>query len=151
MTFQPHDHSLTIILAANYTFRTFHGSTSKGYDDADYTNVNQCMKFKTKTEMLAADFRDIMLAHEQGNIVEFALAGSVYGYGGYRSQFGGLETSFSMEGVSKTPVASIVLFACAIAFLSFSVSVYLVSRHKARRSILGMKVPLVTEKESSLS
>lgn len=100
--------------------------------------------------MLAADFRDIMLAHEQGNIVEFALAGSVYGYGGYRSQNGGLETSFSMEGASKTPVASIVLFACAIAFLSFSVAVYLVSRHKARRSILGMKVPLVTKMDSSL-
>lgn len=120
-----------------------------GYDDADYVNVNQCMKFKTKTEMLAADFRDIMLAHEQGNIVEFELAGSVYGYGGYRSQFGSLETSFDMEGNMKIPVATIAYFVAALAFLTFSVAVYLVSRHKARRSIMGMKVPLVNKKSDN--
>jgi hypothetical protein len=108
------------------------------------------MKFKTKTEMLAADFRDIMLAHEQGNIVEFALAGSVYGYGGYRSQFGSLETTFSMDIAKKPPIKAIGLFVGALAFLTFSVAVYLVSRHKARRSIMGMKDPLMTQKEAPL-
>lgn len=53
-------------------------------DDADYTNVNQCMKFKTKTEMISADFRDMMLAHRQGNIVEIEMLGVTYGHGGYR-------------------------------------------------------------------
>ena len=32
------------------------------YDDADYTNVNQCMKFMAKTEMRTATFRDLSLA-----------------------------------------------------------------------------------------
>jgi len=121
-----------------------------GYDDADYTNVNQCMKFKTKTEMLAADFRDIMLAHEQGNIVEFTLAGSVYGYGGYRSQFGSLETSFSMEGGTKVPVATIGWFVGALAFMTFSVAVYLVSRHKARRGSKLLRVPLMNNNDGAL-
>ena len=38
------------------------------YDDADYTNVNQCMKFMAKTEMLTATFRDLALAKTQGTI-----------------------------------------------------------------------------------
>ena len=108
------------------------------------------MKFKTKTEMLAADFRDIMLAHEQGNIVEFKLAGSIYGYGGYRSQFGSLETSFSMEGGTKIPIATIGWFVGALAFMTFSLVVYLVSRHKARRSSMRLRVPLMSKNDGPL-
>jgi hypothetical protein len=39
------------------------------YDDAGYTNVNQCMKFRAKTHMDPATIRDIMLAHNQGTLV----------------------------------------------------------------------------------
>jgi len=101
------------------------------------------MKFKTKTEMLAADFRDILLAHEQGNIVEFSLAGSVYGYGGYHTQFGQLETSFSMNGGTKIPPSTIGWFVGALAFMTFSVAVYLVTRHKARAN-RRLRVPLMS-------
>jgi hypothetical protein len=41
------------------------------YDDADYTNVNQCMKFMAKTEMNAFTFRDISLASTQGTLVDY--------------------------------------------------------------------------------
>lgn len=40
------------------------------YDDADYTNVNQCMKFMAKTSMDTATMRDILLAYRQGSLVE---------------------------------------------------------------------------------
>lgn len=49
------------------------------YDDADYLNVNQCMKFATKTFMLTASFNDVMLAAQQGTIRNVDVAGTTYG------------------------------------------------------------------------
>lgn len=40
------------------------------YDDAGYTNVNQCMKFRAKTYMDPATLRDVLLAQRQGTLVE---------------------------------------------------------------------------------
>lgn len=40
------------------------------YDDADYLNVNQCMKFMAKTAMDTATMRDVVLAYRQGTLVE---------------------------------------------------------------------------------
>lgn len=37
-------------------------------DDAGYTNVNQCMKFATQTNMAVASFQDVALASRQGAI-----------------------------------------------------------------------------------
>lgn len=45
------------------------------YDKADYTNVNQCMKFMAKTTMNTATFRDLSLARSQGTLVDQPLAG----------------------------------------------------------------------------
>ena len=45
------------------------------YDQADYTNVNQCMKFMAKTEMQTATFRDLAVASAQGTLVDSPLAG----------------------------------------------------------------------------
>eukprot|EP00980_Cylindrotheca_fusiformis_P002050 scaffold451_cov121-Cylindrotheca_fusiformis.AAC.6 len=45
------------------------------YDQADYTNVNQCMKFMAKTTMNTATFRDLSLARSQGTLVDSPLAG----------------------------------------------------------------------------
>lgn len=44
------------------------------YDDADYTNVNQCMKFMAKTVMKTATFRDMSLANAQGTLTDTPLA-----------------------------------------------------------------------------
>ena len=38
-------------------------------DDANYTNVNQCMKFYAKADMQVATFRNLELASSQGTIV----------------------------------------------------------------------------------
>eukprot|EP00566_Odontella_aurita_P013132 CAMPEP_0113600024 /NCGR_PEP_ID=MMETSP0015_2-20120614/42478_1 /TAXON_ID=2838 /ORGANISM="Odontella" /LENGTH=476 /DNA_ID=CAMNT_0000508237 /DNA_START=85 /DNA_END=1512 /DNA_ORIENTATION=+ /assembly_acc=CAM_ASM_000160 len=40
------------------------------YDNADYTNVNQCMKFMAKTDMSSATLTDMSLASVQGTLVE---------------------------------------------------------------------------------
>mmetsp|Transcript_52592 Transcript_52592/g.127410 ORF Transcript_52592/g.127410 Transcript_52592/m.127410 type:complete len:596 (+) Transcript_52592:385-2172(+) len=45
------------------------------YDDADYTNVNQCMKFMAKTTMNSASFRDMSLGRYQGTLVATVLSG----------------------------------------------------------------------------
>ena len=48
-------------------------------DDAGYTNVNQCMKFRTHTDMDVAYFEDIRLASNQGTINHLNVQGTHYG------------------------------------------------------------------------
>ena len=48
------------------------------YDDAGYHNVNQCMKFRTKTDMQGATVRDIVLAAQQGTIQQVKLGDFIY-------------------------------------------------------------------------
>ena len=55
------------------------------YDDAGYTNVNQCYKFETHTTMEAADVDDLTLASAQGSILRVKVDGKVYGKGRYTS------------------------------------------------------------------
>jgi len=54
-------------------------------DAAGYTNVNQCMKFRTKTDMEYANFNEVWLAAQQGGITTLPVAGRVYGE--YRSGY----------------------------------------------------------------
>ena len=56
------------------------------YDDAGYTNVNQCYKFETKTSLAVAEKEDLELASEQGSILLIKAYGNVYGQGGYFSK-----------------------------------------------------------------
>jgi hypothetical protein len=59
-------------------------------DKAGYTNVNQCMKFATKTNLQVASFRDVQIASQQGMILaanapgvaqsNFSLARQKYGF-----------------------------------------------------------------------
>ena len=63
-------------------------------DDAGYHNVNQCMKFKTKTKMIPATYNDIMLATEQGTVRSFTSGKLVYG-----DIFGELNAGAHLGGV----------------------------------------------------
>jgi len=45
------------------------------YDDADYTNVNQCMKFMAKTAINTATFRDMSLGRYQGTLTATQMNG----------------------------------------------------------------------------
>eukprot|EP00535_Pseudo-nitzschia_heimii_P009854 CAMPEP_0197173388 /NCGR_PEP_ID=MMETSP1423-20130617/344_1 /TAXON_ID=476441 /ORGANISM="Pseudo-nitzschia heimii, Strain UNC1101" /LENGTH=498 /DNA_ID=CAMNT_0042622203 /DNA_START=192 /DNA_END=1688 /DNA_ORIENTATION=- len=51
------------------------GDVFECYDDAGYTNVNQCMKFSAKTVMKTATFRDLSLGRIQQTLVEYPLSG----------------------------------------------------------------------------
>lgn len=48
-------------------------------DDAGYTNVNQCMKFRTHTYLEVATWSDLQLATDQGGIVPINVNGKTYG------------------------------------------------------------------------
>ena len=57
------------------------------YDAAGYTDVNQCMKFKTKTNMLTASISDVLLAEMQGTVTGVALVNKTYGEVKQKNQF----------------------------------------------------------------
>jgi len=48
-------------------------------DAADYTNVNQCMKFRTHAELEWANFEDLVYATNQGGILKINVGGTIFG------------------------------------------------------------------------
>ncbi|KAL7554809.1 hypothetical protein ACHAWF_018358 [Thalassiosira exigua] len=60
------------------------GDVFECYDDAGYTNVNQCMKFSAKTVMKTATFKDIALGDSQGSLAESPLSGYIDGSHEYK-------------------------------------------------------------------
>ena len=48
-------------------------------DDADYTNVNQCMKFRSHAELEVANWEDLVIATEQGGMLDVSVGGTVFG------------------------------------------------------------------------
>eukprot|EP00547_Thalassionema_nitzschioides_P002529 CAMPEP_0194206278 /NCGR_PEP_ID=MMETSP0156-20130528/5348_1 /TAXON_ID=33649 /ORGANISM="Thalassionema nitzschioides, Strain L26-B" /LENGTH=645 /DNA_ID=CAMNT_0038932757 /DNA_START=46 /DNA_END=1983 /DNA_ORIENTATION=+ len=53
------------------------------YDDAGYTNCNQCYKFETQTEMEVASISDLQEASAQGTILSIRAYGQHFGQGHY--------------------------------------------------------------------
>jgi hypothetical protein len=60
-----------------------YSDANEGYfwcsDDAGYTNVNQCMKFRTHAELEVATWEDLALATNQGGILQVNVGGTVFG------------------------------------------------------------------------
>ncbi|KAG7367900.1 hypothetical protein IV203_030643 [Nitzschia inconspicua] len=48
-------------------------------DDADYSNVNQCMKFRSHGELEPATWEDLVAATNQGGILQVNVSGIVFG------------------------------------------------------------------------
>jgi hypothetical protein len=48
-------------------------------DDADYTNVNQCMKFRTHADLEVATWEDLVTATNQGGILQVKVGDTVFG------------------------------------------------------------------------
>ncbi len=48
-------------------------------DDADYSNVNQCMKFRSHADLEAASWEDLVAATNQGGILEVSVNGVTFG------------------------------------------------------------------------
>lgn len=101
------------------------------YDDAGYTNVNQCMKFRAKTYMDPATLRDVMLAQRQGTLVETlplkGMQGPSIGF-------------FRMAGnISITVIYGTV----AILIFVYSVMYFRKAQKDIRWPAIDMKKPLV--------
>jgi len=134
-----------------------HQETDEGekfacYDDADYTSVNQCMKFRTHTQMLTANFRDVTLASEQGTIVEINLLGSVLGFGGF-GRFGRFASAYNY---SKDSLAlsdkSLIWFGSSLAALTVGILVYISARRaEKRKGRSSVREPLVGRSKGVLS
>jgi len=62
---------------------SYSSDVNEGYfqcnDDAGYTNVNQCMKFRTHAELEVATWEDLVTATNQGGILEIKVGGTVFG------------------------------------------------------------------------
>lgn len=88
-----------------------------------------------------------MLAHQQGNTVEFEVLGKTYGYGGY-GRGRELQTSFTMSGRSGIPAKTITFFTISVAFLIASACLF----WKARKAGISapsskyLKEPLMVSK-----
>mmetsp|Transcript_35149 Transcript_35149/g.38059 ORF Transcript_35149/g.38059 Transcript_35149/m.38059 type:complete len:527 (+) Transcript_35149:77-1657(+) len=48
-------------------------------DDADYSNVNQCMKFRSHGDLESASWEDLVAATNQGGILQVNVSGVVFG------------------------------------------------------------------------
>mmetsp|Transcript_34012 Transcript_34012/g.82466 ORF Transcript_34012/g.82466 Transcript_34012/m.82466 type:complete len:431 (-) Transcript_34012:221-1513(-) len=105
------------------------------YDQADYTNVNQCMKFMAKTSMNTATFRDLSLAQSQGTLVDSPLAGFMDS----RAR----STHYMME--SAGTVMNYVFLAFSVAILFYGVTNFWRVRRKVKLAPKTQKMdePLV--------
>lgn len=61
----------------------YSSNPNQGYfqcdDDAGYTNVNQCMKFRSHAELEVATWEDLVTATNQGGILEVNVGGTIFG------------------------------------------------------------------------
>lgn len=55
-------------------------------DDAGYTNVNQCMKFRSHADLEVATWEDLVTATNQGGILEVTVGGTTFGSARMSSQ-----------------------------------------------------------------
>jgi hypothetical protein len=49
------------------------------YDDAGYTNVNQCMKFRTHAQLEVCTWEDLVTATNQGGILQVKVGDTIFG------------------------------------------------------------------------
>ena len=76
-------------LKNTYASSTYYGSYSdtsdpnKGYfqcyDDAGYTNVNQCMKFRSHAQLEVCTWEDLVTATNQGGILQVKVGDTIFG------------------------------------------------------------------------
>ena len=80
------------------------------YDEAGYTNVNQCYKFQTKTSLAIAEPEDFEMASEQGSTLLIKAYGKVYGEGGYVS-----DPDYDMQAIyiSVAALSTFIVAICA--------------------------------------
>ena len=114
------------------------------HDDAGYNSVNQCMKFRTKTKMLGANFRDVALASEQGTITKITLLGSTFGDGGFGRNgkfLSAVDFRTGALGISRKSTTWFVL--SMVTFGALLVGFIVTRRVEKRAGQSSARVPLV--------
>ena len=100
------------------------------YDDAGYTNCNQCYKFFAKTDLEPASADD--LARASGTILSIRVDGVLYGSGGFRSPPAPESYALLITGAALGIAAGLLL-----------VAVYARYRHRTRVMPQALKEELV--------
>ena len=114
------------------------------HDDAGYNSVNQCMKFRTKTDMFQADFGDVALASAQGTITSIDLLGTSFGDGGF-GRHGGFQRAFNYRtgklGISVKAITWFVL--SVVSFIAAFIGFVFLRKVEKRQQKSSARVPLV--------
>jgi hypothetical protein len=96
------------------------------YDDAGYTNVNQCYKFETKTDLTQILEESVAMASD--TIVTIQINGTVYGSGGFASE------AYSNLWFSAYHVVVLLTMGTFLLSMSFILYAYFeLSRRRKRR------------------
>ena len=114
------------------------------HDDAGYNSVNQCMKFRTKTDMFQADFGDVALASAQGTITSIDLLGTTFGDGGF-GRHGGFQRAFNYRtgklGISVKAITWFVM--SVVSFIAAFIGFVFLRKVERRQQKSSARVPLV--------
>lgn len=104
-------------------------------DAAGYTNVNQCMKFRSKTDMAYASLNEVMEMAQQGGITSLTLDGLTYGE--YRAGF---------DAVEEQPNWNILWIGIAVLTVGLAnlIGALVWIRTKCRRKPAHLNEPLIT-------
>jgi hypothetical protein len=97
-------------------------------DDAGYTNVNQCTKFRSKTEMSPVTFRELTLANQQNSMVRLNYNGVSLGHAMYPEHKGYKLMRFAL-----------IYFFFSLVCMIVSWRVYKIRRTRYEQSLLGEK------------
>ena len=105
------------------------------YDDAGYTNVNQCYKFESKTSLRAASTDDLLAASNQGSIVQITSSEQVvYGKGGY-----GTHTSRGAKWNMASTLGILAMVALACVYFALVLHSKIISRRRRRMKVALQK------------
>jgi hypothetical protein len=94
-------------------------------DAAGYTNVNQCMKFRTKTYMSHATLEEVMEAAQQGGITSISVHGRTYGTSDMAS-------SMALQGAGDLPDWTFLYTGAAV--LAFGLSMLMAAMIWTKKS-----------------
>ena len=116
------------------------GLEDAGEDDfvcSSDAGVNQCMKFRSNTNMLTASFSDVMLAQKQGTVTGVKM--------------GEVSVGYPNSGKQKHVLLSIFLLLVAVCCLVCSIQRYQKAREAQTESTKKMKEPFLRRNSRSQS
>lgn len=115
-------------------------------DDAGYTNVNQCMKFRTQCEMGTATMEDVAMATEQGSTTSLSLMSGMVTTGSDYTKYVNNFISINDEVDDNTELAIFVGSIAVLAFGLYSLSrAHYQHRNKSNGNSNSRNTPLMNQ------